>query len=273
MRPRDVRDWLRLRRLAENAAEIVSFRQGQRPGDLLRIRLREGKGLELRGGTQDHSIFRSVWIDDEYRLDDAAPDAWECVVDLGANVGCFAARALGLARRVIGYEPEPGNFERLKHNLGGEPRAELQREAVGAKTGTIRLHPPLDGRGSGRFTAHPRPGLHDEEESIEVACVSLDDLYRRHAIERCDLLKLDVEGAEYEILRAAGDETLARTRSIRGEYHDVPGSAAESLVAILEPRGFRVELVPGGRTGSGLFFAERGPDQSPTSRSSKLGPR
>ena len=255
MRPRDVRDWLRLRRMAANAVDLVRFRRRQRPGDTLAARLRNGRTLELRGGTQDHSIFRSIWLDDEYRLDGVEPDAWECVVDVGANVGCFAARAVGLARRVVGYEPEPANFEQLERNLGAEPRAELRREAVGAKTGTIRLHPPLAGRGSGRFSAHPRPGLHDEEESIEVACVSLDELYRRHAIGHCDLLKLDVEGAEYDILRGASEETLARTRSIRGEYHDVPGEGPTVLVELL--RSFRVEVVAGGRAGSGLFFAER----------------
>ena len=51
------------------------------------------------------------------------------------------------------------------------------------------------------------------------ASMSLDDLFALFAIDRCDLLKIDAEGAEYEILLGARPETLAKVRHIAIEYH------------------------------------------------------
>ena len=76
MRLEDVGDAFALRRNAANPWETLRFRKTRRPGQTLAVRLRDGALLLLR---------------DEYRLA-RLPARLGCVVDLGANVGLFAAR-------------------------------------------------------------------------------------------------------------------------------------------------------------------------------------
>jgi hypothetical protein len=119
MRPEDFRDYVALRRVAENLSEIVRFRKRKGRAGTLRVRMRDGHSLELRGGTQDFHVFHRIYLRDEYRLTPFRERDWSCVVDLGANVGLFATRASWIAERVISYEPASRNFEQLRRNVDG----------------------------------------------------------------------------------------------------------------------------------------------------------
>jgi FkbM family methyltransferase len=257
MRPRDLRDYLRLRRLVANPGEVLRFRGRREAGARLTVRLRSGPELELRGDHQDHGIFRALFLDDEYRLDRLADSRLDTVFDLGANVGLFAARVAPRARRVICLEPVPENFDCLARNVAGWPHVETHRLAVSDRSGTVRLFPPEIERGSGLYSTQ-RPA----EGGFDVDALTLDDVFERFDVARCDLLKIDVEGAEYAILHAASRATLAAVRRIHGEYHDVdaddPRTRVGAFAGFLESHGFRVDLQPSRRAPNyGLFFAAR----------------
>lgn len=260
MRLADLRDYGRLRRLCSNPWEALRFRKGGAPGELLELRLRAGGTLAIRGATQDYNVFRDVYLYDEYGLA-SLPERLGCVVDLGANAGYFAARAARSADRVIGYEPVPANASLARRNTAAHPNVELVEAAVGGHTGELSLHLAREDRGTGLHSIHRDPAVH-AAESITVPCVSLADLFERHEIDRCDLLKLDVEGAEYEILFEAPARVLAATERIVGEYHragDAPRATPDNLARHLEAAGFRVERRPSRHNpATGLFSARRG---------------
>lgn len=258
MRLQDLGDSLRLRGLVENPWEVVRARK-RREGDTW-ARFRDGRRLRLRGGHTDFHIFHRIFVVDEYRL--AAAADWDTVVDIGANVGCFAFRVAPRARRVIAVEPEPGNFAALRANLGDLANVELDRCAVADAPGELTLYRDAAGTQGGRFTLYRDldPGF--LTDAVTVPVTTLDALFARHGVERCDLLKLDAEGAEYDVLHGASPESLARIRAIAGEYHDVrpddPRTRIDAFRAFLEAEGFRVEVRPGRRhPNTGLFFATR----------------
>ncbi|MFQ5698531.1 MAG: FkbM family methyltransferase [Myxococcota bacterium] len=262
MRPEDLRNYRTLRRLVDNPWEVLRFRTTRRPGQTLTVRMREGGPLYLRGGHTDFHIFHRIFLRDEYRLDAVAVGAWSCVVDLGANVGLFSARAAPLAQRVIAYEPHAGNFACLERNLAGRPNVVRVQAAVAGTAGTLRLHHPEHEGLSGIYSAYREEGRHLSSRFEEVRAETLDQLFESHGIEVCDLLKIDVEGAEYEILHAASSATLERVHRIHGEYHDVarddPRTRIGSFVKFLEGLGFTVELDRHRRRENlGLFYAER----------------
>jgi FkbM family methyltransferase len=262
MRTEDFRDYFRLRELAENPWEIVRFRKRKRPGDVLRVALRDGRSFELRGGQQDFHIFHRIFMRDEYALHEYAGQTWSCVVDLGANVGLFAIRAAELAKRVISYEPFPGNYEQLQRNTADWPAIETVGQAVAGEAGVLRLYRPRGEGMSGVHTLHPEEA-HASDSYDEVRATTLDDLFARHAVEHCELLKIDVEGAEYDILGAASAGTFARVDRIYGEYHDVrpedPATRIDVFERFLGERGYRVRVVPkAGKTNLGMFYAARG---------------
>ncbi len=264
MRLEDLADWWKLRRFTANPGEIVRFRKRQRDGDELAVRLDDGPPLWLRGARADFHMFHRIFLRDEYRLAGVVPGAWDCVVDLGANVGVFALRAARIARRVVAFEPNPRNFERLARNAAGRPRITALRRAVAGKPGTLRLYRPEAASRSGTYSGFRSPGSGLSDAYDEVPATTLDDAFARHGVETCALLKVDIEGGEYDALYAASDATLARVERIHGEYHDLgperPDASGEALGAFLARKGFAVELVPHRRKPNhGMFFAARGP--------------
>ncbi len=268
MRPRDVRDYLRLHRLTRNPFDTLRSRKRQDRDHL--VVLQNGGTLELRAERADFHMFHRIFLCDEYRLRRFSPGALDVVIDLGGNVGLFAARAATLAKRVISYEPIPQNFAQLTRNTAGYENVEAVRRAVAGSAGTRRIYHPREAALSGVYSAFPENGGHMSDAYDEVSAVSLADLIEAHAVERCDLLKLDVEGAEYEILYDAPGEILNKVRCIHAEYHDVgrsdPRTRIPELVAYLAAREFQVELYPHRRKENhGMLFATR-PDAAPLSR-------
>ncbi len=262
MRARDIADYLRLRKLALNPWRVLRFRREPRNGARLLVMLRGTAPLELRAGFSDFHMFDRIFLRDEYRLRDLPRVPWECVVDLGANVGIFAARVAAQARRVIAYEPMPENFAQLLRNVAGRGNVTAVEGAIAAAPGTLRLFRPRHDAMAGAYSAHADLGGFMTGDYREVEGITLDRLFASHDIARCDLLKLDVEGHEYEILYAASAATLARVERIHGEYHDVrpedPRTRIDHFARFLEERGFLVRLHPHRRKANhGLFFAAR----------------
>jgi FkbM family methyltransferase len=253
----EIGEYARLGLLVANPREVA---RAKRTDGELCARFRDGRRFVLRGGPSDFHVFHRVFLRDEYRLRGAGP--WDTVLDLGGNVGCFSFLVAGRARRVIVYEPDPHNLALLERNLAGLAHVSVIPEAVAAEPGSRTLHTAASGRWGGRSTLFADLATQRGDSAVEVRVTTLDALFAEHEIERCDLLKIDVEGAEYEILGAASADTLARVERVVGEYHDVrpddPRTRIGAFRIMLERAGFRVDTSPSHRrANTGLFFAQR----------------
>jgi FkbM family methyltransferase len=245
-----------------NAWEVLRSRRKQRHGQTIEVRLRDGHRFYLPGGKRDFRMFTRIYVQDEHRVARLRDARWECVVDLGANAGYFATLVGSRARRVICYEPIPENFVQLQKNTESWPNIIAVCQAVHGTRSTIRLYHAAKGGTTGRYSTYPVPGVHLPETFTEVPAVTLDDVFDQHQIVLCDLLKIDVEGAEYEVLYAARDTTLSKIQRICGEYHDTqsddPTIEIGALSAFLRSKGFEVEVAPRRKHRKhGPFFATR----------------
>jgi FkbM family methyltransferase len=220
----------------------------------------EGGRLTARPDEPLLSLFDEVWVRDSYLPAGWRPRENALVVDVGANVGTFAVYAHRRlkAQRVVAVEPDPGCARDLLENLrrngvdatviqaavGGEAReATLYRRGPTSDMNTLF---DRDVYGS-RFVAETR-----------VRVVTLDALFALIGVERCDLLKLDCEGAEYEALAAAGAETLAKVDHVVLEWHvGLNDHRPEELQSLLEGHGFRVARFPPLDVEGGLLHASR----------------
>lgn len=177
-------------------------------------------------------------------VEEVKPRKGWMVVDVGAYVGVYtlkAARRVGSKGRVVALEPHPASFRLLKHNveLNHLENVKLLPYALASSKGRRKLYSP-------RYRANASLNreyaeLWDERlEAFEVECFSLVDLLDLLSIDRVDLLKLDVEGAELEILEASG-EALKRIERLVIETHlDI--CSFEKLERLLVKYGFTVSM-------------------------------
>ena len=248
---------MRLRRLLASTAETRRFTRHARSGQDLEPALRDGRRLLLRGGHRDYHIFNRIFLRDSYRVA-ALPGPLGCVLDVGANTGLFACYVAPWSQRVICYEPSPGNFDVLLHNIQDYDHVSAHRAALASVEGSAYLH----GARSGEFSLYPNPAMGETGPAVPVQTVTLDGVFEEHGISRCNLLKLDIEGAEYATLYAASGTTLSRIDAIHGEYHRLdhpqPEANIAGLRAFLAGHGFRTRAVASKRKpGQGRFFARR----------------
>jgi FkbM family methyltransferase len=119
-------------------------------------------------------------------------------VDVGAHIGLFSlelARAAGPTGRVIAFEPAPDTRARLMENLDANQngaRVAVRSVALSDTSGRMTLHSPEDAADVGRRS------LVSGGEGVEVEVVRFDDLDL--GLDRLDIVKVDVEGAEALVL-------------------------------------------------------------------------
>jgi FkbM family methyltransferase len=258
MRLADFSDWLALRKHLVRPWAFLRLRKHPSPEPFVDVELKDGGTVRLRSHAQDRHVFHRVFARDEYRLDGVAPGSWDTVVDIGGHIGTFAIRASKAAKRVLAYEPTPESYELLVRNTGRRPNVQAHRLAVAGTKGTLKL---ILGKNPSRNSLYP-PGTEPNLGEIEVAATTLEEIFRENAVERCDLLKVDCEGAEYDLLYAAPKELWPRIHRTCMEYHPVgqarPGWTGVELAKHLEAAGHRVELRPSRRhEGEGLLFSSR----------------
>jgi len=85
----------------------------------------------------------------------------------------------------------------------------------------------------------------EKAEKITVDTTTLDNIFKENRIEKCDLLKIDCEGAECEILFNASKENIRNIKEIVGEHHQIEHCDREEFKKFLENSGFTVNFSEG----------------------------
>jgi FkbM family methyltransferase len=175
----------------------------------------------------------------------------DTMIDVGANIGFTAiegAQAVGTSGRVHAIEPHPFIHRFLSENLTlnqlGLPQVQTYAVAVADQPSDTGVQFTNDRRDDMNFML-PRAPAHPAvagSPRITVPVTTLDALFP--ILPRCDLLKIDVEGAELAVLQGASN-LLKNTRQIlieAGEPNSMQfGVSAGDLLACLNAAGFVVK--------------------------------
>lgn len=141
----------------------------------------------------------------------------DVVFDCGANVGAVTVPLAGTGATVHAFEPDPFAFEQLSRRVQGMENVTLHNAAVGVSAGSVRLmraanfeDNPMGGSVKSTVIAGGRNIDERAEATIEVEMVALPDLIRDTAATAGEVafLKLDIEGAELELLEHMQAENL-----------------------------------------------------------------
>ena len=167
----------------------------------------------IRLGTTDVAAFEHVFINDEYGFSLAR--APTLIIDAGANIGMasvYFARRYPDAK-IIAIEPDLGNFNILKQNAQMFPSIVPVQGALWNADGSVQVY---DG-------GHGSWGMRVKDDNGNstgfVRSMKVGTLLREYGIDKIDLLKIDVEGAEYEIFEDA-HAWIDRVNAICIELHD-----------------------------------------------------
>jgi FkbM family methyltransferase len=177
-------------------------------------------------------VLREVFISEEYRVDDLPPPA--TILDLGSNMGASLIyfRLRYPEARIVGVEADPFLFPTLERNIAQFPGIELANVGVAAATGEATFF-----RNAQSWASSLKP-LWEATAQITVPTRSLEDLLADFHIPELDLLKIDVEGAEWDVLSSF--RQLDRIRSIVGEVHRVEDQPPRRLLERLGDFGVSI---------------------------------
>ena len=206
------------------------FARSFREGSVTTIRSGVGKGLQW---VRHHRYVSGYWLGQyELPLQEALAKAVTpgmTVFDIGANAGFFsliAARLAGPPGKCVAFDPLPENVASVREQLALNRFAhgEVVEGAVGGRNGRASISFHL----SNNSMAHLGTAG-SGETTIEVELVTVDEAVRRFG--RPHVVKVDVEGAELEVLRGAKGLLAESPPTWILEVHD-PGQSGELRAAL-----------------------------------------
>lgn len=171
--------------------------------------------------------------------------------DIGANVGTHSCFAGQVANHVVAFEPHPETARRLRENLGRNGiSATTYQLALSDHSGTTELVQPEDTApelGTGEFS------IVDTDRSTEswtVDVITGDGLIARDDLPNPDVVKIDVEGAELQVIDGLSKGLLS-ARAIYCEVHPEQ-AAVQQVIDRIRSLGFTAETM-GTREGGHSF--------------------
>jgi len=225
------------RHLKSRAARTLDLLIGDR-GRVRDVSFSEG-GVEFRCRVNEDNLWGAVkdnLLLGEYEREGIRlPDLSGVVVDAGAHVGLFALLASSHAQEVVALEAHPDNFDLLQDNIcrNGRTNVTTRHSALWSMDGmTSFVEGPATSAGSvlgagGRQFWVP-------SETLDSVIASTGPV---------DLLKLDVEGAEFDVLGAASDDSLRQVRALVAELHlEARSHRLAPTLARLRALGFAVTV-------------------------------
>jgi FkbM family methyltransferase len=210
-----------------------------------------GQRLEFALTNMYIGSLMGVFHDQEYDCATQLEQVPRRILDLGGNIGgalVFFSKAFPKAELAV-VEPDPRNLPLLRKNLGlNRVSATVIEGAIGSAAGTLTL----------RYGTNPTcsslegTGMHDLSNRVEVTVTTVPEVMRQAGWDEIDLLKIDIEGAEEDLL-AKDNQWLAKVGAVIMEIH--PRTTVERLNGHLAPFGFFLERFGAGR--EPVYFAKK----------------
>jgi FkbM family methyltransferase len=184
-------------------------------------------------------VIKETCVDSDYLPPGGFQTDWQ-VVDIGAGLGDFTVFAAVNCPegKVYAYEPLGRSFELLKHNLGLNQISNVTtfQQATAAVGGTMSAVSEETEAVSTRFATQQGEG------TAMIPVITLGEILTRLPDGRCDLMKIDCEGCEFDLLLNSPPEHLRQIKRLTIETHDgFTDFSANHLAVYLEQQGFVVE--------------------------------
>ena len=167
----------------------------------------------------DYKVVDETWNENVYRLHEYQFKNNAVFLDIGANIGSVSlyvdnfnkARDENNKIKVYAVEPEPNNLALLKENIKNNPTENITviNNAIWYEQKTVSI--TNQGGNSSIVDANGA-------ESVEVLAITIQDCIDLYNIDEIDVMKIDIEGAEFDLIINTPAETLAKIKYITLEF-------------------------------------------------------
>jgi FkbM family methyltransferase len=192
------------------------------------------------------------------------PKQGDIVVDIGAHMGRYtiiSSKRVGTNGKVVAIEAHPGNFEMLNRNIKLNQLTNVipLNYAVYSKETKIKLYVPGEESGYTVYNTIMSNRTGNEDKFIEINANTLDYLLQLNQIseEEVNWIKIDVEGAEFEVLKGATNVlTKSKDISLLIEIHGPDNY--RPVVEFLNLYNFKVEFEKNHESGDKHIILRKG---------------
>ena len=206
--------------------------------DYVIFETRSGLKIKIRVNSTDLMAFTHVWMIQEYSDDNFSINNDDVIIDVGAHIGLFALFASQFCKngKIFCYEPIKENYKILIENIEMNQIQNIfpNNLAVTKETSRVKIFLNDDQSGHSMFIQN--------KNFVEVDSKSLSDIFIDNGIKECDFLKLDCEGAEYEIIESLPSDLFTKINKTAIEYHmvDTKPELLEQLINKFKQFSFSV---------------------------------
>ena len=190
---------------------------------------------ELWGSVKDILVFEEYELLGQFTCESLRGGI---VVDIGAQVGLYTLKMSSFAEEVISFEPSLKNFRLLTANVERNSvlNVRLRQQALWSSKGRVKF---TDGGAGFISELGGAPG------DYEVETTTLDDVVAEFG--RISLMKMDMEGAEYNVMSSSKESTLRQIDRIVAEVHIFAAGhlgELEGMIQKLRGAGFTLVIKP-----------------------------
>jgi len=206
------------------------------------FKTKTGLKIKIRVNSTDLMALTHVWMIQEYSEDNFSINNDDIVIDVGAHIGLFALFASQFCNngKIFCFEPIQENYKMLIENININQIKNIYPNnlAVTKDTSTAKIFLNDDESGHSMFI--------ENKSFVQVDSKSLFDVFADNRIEECNFLKLDCEGAEYEIIESLPSDFFSKINKTVIEYHmaDTKPELLEGLIKKLKQLSFTIHTRP-----------------------------
>ena len=203
------------------------------------LETRTNKKIKIRTSTTDFMALANVWLLEDYKIKKFEIHSDDVIIDIGAHIGIFTIYASQFCNngKIYSFEPVRENYDLLLNNIKlnhSEQVKPFNLAVSNTNDDVVAIYINDDKAAHSIFPS--------SESSINVKSITLQNIFEENNINHCNFLKLDCEGAEYEILCNLPTKYFKKIDKIVMECHfvDKKPELIDGLKQILAKQGFQV---------------------------------
>ena len=202
------------------------------------LETRTNKKIKVRTDTTDFMALANIWLLEDYKIKKFEIRSNDVIVDIGAHIGIFTIYASQFCNngKIYSFEPVKENYDLLLNNIELNRLEQVKpfNLAVSNTNNDVTIYINDDKAAHSVFPS--------SKSSVNVKSITLQNIFEENNISHCNFLKLDCEGAEYEILCNLPTKYFKKIDKIVMECHfvDKKPELIDGLKQILTKQGFQV---------------------------------